>query len=352
MVAPYPDNLIIYPPIEKPTLKDIIIESGCKVLAELTEANSTTDIPVQEKRSPKGFDRRRSIMLTGSPGRDSFQNNFWLRKTKAVMKEMNAVTQCIPSAARGSLRFLDLGCCPGGFTAYILEKNKIARGLGISLPTEDGGHAYCLDNRLRRQTFISQDLTKFQLSSSAPVAGMNLKAVPRDIEKRQFDLAVLGASPLSSWRGNRDSDLLLVSQLVLGLQGVKTGGTIIVLLHNPESSQTARVLYLLDKISKKLTAHKPTSVHSDRSSFYAIAQGVGLGKGEEVTRNAYLDGLRRLWSEMSRAGRKMVEEDLDFIVTMDEVSRSCVAWLVELCGKIWEIQLRALEVGLERDLSF
>ncbi len=74
------------------------------------------------------------------------------------------------------------------------EKNKIARGLGISLPTEDGGHAYCLDNRLRRQTFIPQDLTKFQLSSSAPVAGMNLKAVPRDIEKRQFDLAVLGAS--------------------------------------------------------------------------------------------------------------------------------------------------------------
>ncbi len=44
MVAPYPDNLIIYPPIEKPTLKDIIIESGCKVLAELTEANSTTDV--------------------------------------------------------------------------------------------------------------------------------------------------------------------------------------------------------------------------------------------------------------------------------------------------------------------
>ncbi len=105
-----------------PTLKDIIIDSGCKVLAELSDATESsgdvrfsscfagtklTQKMKETQRTTYGFDRRRTIMFTG--GTEAFQNGFWLRKTKKVMKELNAEVPCIPSTAKGSFRFLDLG---------------------------------------------------------------------------------------------------------------------------------------------------------------------------------------------------------------------------------------------------
>ncbi|KAF8906367.1 hypothetical protein CPB85DRAFT_1530152 [Mucidula mucida] len=356
-----------------PTLKDIIIDSGCKVLAELSDATESsgdvrfsscfagtklTQKMKETQRTTYGFDRRRTIMFTG--GTEAFQNGFWLRKTKKVMKELNAEVPCIPSTAKGSFRFLDLGCCPGGFSAYILEKNKLSRSLGISLPTEAGGYAYCLESRQRRETFLPADLTLFDLrpldSSDVECAPGTLKPVPREITNRVFDLTILGATPLS-WVTRADSQRLLVSQLILGLQGVKNGGTIIAVLQDPESPVTARVLYLLDKISRKITIHKSSVVHQARSSFYVIAQGVGEGEGKDrELRDGYLKSFRTLWVELTFDGvREMVNADLDFIVTVDELSRTSIDWLVALCGKVWEIQLRALESGCpggSKDSSF
>ncbi|KAF9028661.1 hypothetical protein BDZ89DRAFT_1160196 [Hymenopellis radicata] len=236
MVSGCTDTVVCPHPVldDDRTLKDIIIDSGCKVLAELSDATeSSGDVKfspcfagtnltqkMKEKQHPAyGFDRRRTIMFTGST--EAFQNGFWLRKTKKVMKELNAEVPCIPSTAKGSFRFLDLGCCPGGFSAYILEKNKLARSLGISLPTEAGGYAYCLESRQRRETFLPADLTLFDLRplDSSHVAGapcaLTLKPVPREITKRVFDLTILGATPLS-WVTRADSQRLLVSQLILG----------------------------------------------------------------------------------------------------------------------------------------
>jgi len=47
---------------------------------------------------------------------------------------------------KGPLRFLDLGCCPGGFTSYILSNNPSA---GISSEIETGGHRFLLEDRRR-----------------------------------------------------------------------------------------------------------------------------------------------------------------------------------------------------------
>lgn len=168
-----------------------------------------------------------------------------------------------------------------------------------------------------------------------------------------FDLAILGATPLS-WASAADGHRLLVSQLILGLEGVKTGGSLIVTLSNPEAPNTARILYMLDKISRKVSTHKSTIVHQSHGTFFAIALGVGQGK-EGHAREAHLKSLRELWVELTAdGGREMRLADLDFIVTAEDLSRTCVAWLVELCGKVWEIQLRALEerMNASQDCSF
>ncbi|KIJ96587.1 hypothetical protein K443DRAFT_10501 [Laccaria amethystina LaAM-08-1] len=74
------------------------------------------------------------------------------------MAEIDGQTNCIPLS--GNLHFLDLG--PGGFSVYVLRKNYRARGLGISLEEEKGGHKYLLTQKreLReRHELVSADLT-------------------------------------------------------------------------------------------------------------------------------------------------------------------------------------------------
>lgn len=45
-------------------------------------------------------------------------------------------------------RFLDLGCAPGGFAAWVLAENAGAEGIGLTLSAEDKGLRMHLDSRL------------------------------------------------------------------------------------------------------------------------------------------------------------------------------------------------------------
>ncbi|KAJ6542272.1 hypothetical protein B0H10DRAFT_2244686 [Mycena sp. CBHHK59/15] len=87
-------------------------------------------------------------------------------------------------------RFLDLGCCPGGFASYILGKNPRASSVGISLPTESGGHSCLLEeeNFLRFELHWA-DLTQLGVGtvSSFPVA------------RGPFDLVLIDGHPLYTY---------------------------------------------------------------------------------------------------------------------------------------------------------
>ncbi|KAJ3997348.1 hypothetical protein F5050DRAFT_1569492 [Lentinula boryana] len=51
-------------------------------------------------------------------------------------------------------------CRPGGFSTYILKKNKESTSVGVSLDPAQGGHLYLLEEPLRvRQTVIFADMT-------------------------------------------------------------------------------------------------------------------------------------------------------------------------------------------------
>ncbi|KAF7322301.1 FtsJ domain-containing protein [Mycena chlorophos] len=277
-------------------------------------------------------------------------NRYWFSKMKHVLKEIDDQTACIPR--RGPLRFLDLGCCPGGFTSYILSKNLAAQGHGISSEIETGGPRFLLEDRHRARFKISYaDLSYYRLgplpadvatkqqTKLKPVAGL-----PFDTTKRPFDIVLLDGHPL---RCAGDPDRLLVSQLIMGLQWVKPGGTLIIRLADPEQAATAKLLFMLDGLSTRIDTAKPRFVNATRSTFYVVAQGVGAGVGASC-QPILIAKLKELWVDLMiggvhGAGRALNEEDLDFVVTTKELQQpEHLGRIVELSKRVWEVQARAL----------
>lgn len=241
-----------------------------------------------------------------------------------------------------------LRCCPGGFTSYILDKNAKATGLGISLDIEKGGHTYLLEEYHRhRFDLLFSDLTYYQLGPSR-IINKKFRSLPLDIRLQMFDVAVLDGHFLRTHASSTPWDLhrLLISQLIMGLQAVKKGGTIVIKLSRPERVDTAKILRMLDMISLELSTCKPRSMHANRGTFYAIAKGVGHGI-EAKRLPDVLDSFKRLWVELTfggeeSKGRFMNDTDLDFVIGTDDLAEEYSYRLVELVRDVWSVQAASL----------
>jgi hypothetical protein len=76
------------------------------------------------------------------------------------------------------------------------------------------------------------------------------------------------------------------------------------------------MLYLLDVPSLSLKIWKPVFIHAARSTFYAVAKGVGYGRqGRRL--QEFLYHLKVIWRQLMNGGpcRSLESEDLDFVVT-------------------------------------
>ncbi|CAK5284378.1 unnamed protein product [Mycena citricolor] len=302
---------------------------------------------------------------------DPVRQQGWFRSMQQVMQEIDEMTLCVPAAV--PIRFLDLGCCPGGFTSYILDKNPRASGVGISLPVEQGGHACLLDPAVLtssaadprhppRFELIWADLTKYQLGPHyiGPIPDPSLRPLPPQLAQphasddraaaAQYDLVTIDGHPLRS--GDRPGleylvgDRLLVSQLLVGLASAALGGTVVLKLSKPERLVSAQLMYLLDVLCARVWTWKPVCMHATRATFYVVGKGFGL-KGRWMLPRIVQE-LRRLWVELSyagsgRHGRRLVATDLDFIIDESTIQTVYAARWRELSEHIWETQRLALE---------
>ncbi|KAF7297753.1 FtsJ domain-containing protein [Mycena kentingensis (nom. inval.)] len=278
----------------------------------------------------------------------------WFKSMQSVIEEIDQMMKVVPERSR--FRFLDLGCCPGGFTSYILDKNPDARGAGISLPVESGGHACMLDEEhLQRFDLYWGDLTRYQLGAVA-IADPTLADLPPGVTPDSFDLVLIDGHPLRTAPGSNAhlppelhllGDRLLISQLIIGLTAATLGGTIILKASKPERRITSQLIYLFDQLCAWVHTWKPTCVHATQATFYVVGKGFGVGVPLGV-RDYVLQGLMDLWVLLSYGGkngegRRFLPNDLDFIVGTETLEGSYAARLQGLSEHIWNVHRQSLE---------
>ncbi|KAH8756109.1 hypothetical protein F5883DRAFT_430070, partial [Diaporthe sp. PMI_573] len=135
-----------------------------------------------------------------------------------------------------------------------------------------------------------------------------------------------------------------LTQLVLGLDHLRSGATMIILLHNVESWGNVRLMYTFSKFSQ-VQLLKPGSGHAQRSSFYMIATDIrsehplakkAVTEWKEEWKQATFTSDEEFWevaSTTSLQGRR----DVDLVL------KEFGPELIRLGRKIWKIQAESLK---------
>ncbi|EUC61115.1 ribosomal RNA large subunit methyltransferase J [Rhizoctonia solani AG-3 Rhs1AP] len=321
-------------------LQALMARPNCSILVELVSLRSQG----WESETLDGvFLAQRTTADTNRSPRDDAR---WLQTMCKSLRQMDRQKKFIMAT-----RFLDLGCFPGGYSTYILQKCPLATGLGISLPFEEGGHGLAIPAKLLpRMELRTADLTNFDLAPSIPKPQAPFTQLgPLSFESNSFDLVVCDGHSLRNNPDNIDRPWnwtrLLVSQLLMGLRAVSDGGTIFIKLSHLEKAIGARILLALCQVARPVQTVKPQPLHAIRGTFYVIAQQVSTNSAAYQT---LVQSLERLWYIMSFEGecgygREITWEEEDMIIDWVEVmSERGLNQLARLGAEVWRIQCDAL----------
>jgi hypothetical protein len=161
--------------------------------------------------------------------------------------------------------------------------------------------------------------------------------------KDNYDLAfcdgqVLRGHNIKEYRQKWEAIRLTHSQLVIALQHLKPGGTMVVLLHKAEVWDTVLLLYAFNSFAE-VSTFKPSKAHAIRSSFYMVAKNI-RSESEEAKKAVEL--FRRLWYRGTFGSADPLEDDFP-VPTADKVVAEFGEKLRELGRGVWEVQKAALE---------
>lgn len=273
---------------------------------------------------------------------------------KEIGIEMNNVTGALTLGqdSDSNIQVLDLCMAPGGFSAAVLDLNPTASIHAISLPQQEGGHRVLLhlaprDSRLR---ILFTDITML-----AAEYGVDLVNIPCDhpdvakfkplraYEGKQYNLVlcdgqVLRTQKRETYRERHEATRLTNAQLILGLQRIKPGGTLIILLHKLESWDTMMLVREFAAFAT-IDLFKPVKAHAIRSSFYMIAKDV---QPQSMEARLALKRYRELWHRATFGnGGEFGEDEVteDVATVLEEFGPR----LVELGREVWRLQADALE---------
>ncbi|KAJ1309471.1 hypothetical protein OPQ81_006247 [Rhizoctonia solani] len=265
-------------------------------------------------------------------------------RMRLSLQAMNATINFIHSH-----RFLDIGCCPGGYSTLVMNICPNSTGMGISLSVADGGHGLAIpEDLMNRFDLRLEDLTMFDLAPDWPdKSPLTTELQPIPFTRNTFDLVICDAhyrqrQPINDsrpWSWTR----LIISQLLLALYGVHPGGRILLKLWSIESPLTAQILFALNRISVTHTLKSP--IHQIRQTFYLLATGVQTNTSDYT---ALVHALKRLWCTMTFGGeagqgRKVTWTEKETIASWDDViSQGGLDLISRLGVPVWDIQYNAL----------
>ena len=179
------------------------------------------------------------------------------------------------------LQVLDLCMAPGGYSASALKYNPDAVLHGISLPLSQGGHGLLLKHPglnvvYTDITMLAAEFCTTSIPSTHPDARVfcaNRPFLGQSFHLVFCDGQVLRTHPRGAHREPLEAQRLTVSQLILALQRIKAGGTLIMLLHKADTWRNFLLLHMFSLFSA-VELFKPVRKHAARSSFYLVAKNV------------------------------------------------------------------------------
>ncbi|KAJ4290017.1 hypothetical protein N0V88_006818 [Collariella sp. IMI 366227] len=208
--------------------------------------------------------------------------------------ELNKATAALTIQNSGNPRpaILDLCMAPGGFSSAALSYNRSALLRAISLPPAQGGHKITLkkpwsSTNPEAKIFVSfRDITFLADEMETPVSSIPAShpdfasfSSDRPFLGQEFDLVfcdgqVLRTHERLEYRENSEATRLLTSQLVLGLQRIQPGGSMVILLHKANTWSSVLLMHTFTLFSDSVELFKPRKAHRTHSSFYLVAKGV------------------------------------------------------------------------------
>lgn len=260
----------------------------------------------------------------------------------------------VRSPGGAGAKALNLCMAPGGYTWYFLKRFPKATVKGITLSPEDGGHPMYLphgDDDPRVQV-LYMDITMLAVEFGTSIANVPAQhpeaakfIAERPFLGETFELVVCDGQVLRTHQHgrNRDREILrlLTAQLILGLNRIKPGGTLIILLHKVDAWDNILLLQTLETFSK-IRLYKPKKIHSLRSSFYLIAKNV---LPESAPALEAIERWKSEWWQATFGGEAGTgldkEEPSESLVR--EVLEQYGARLIEHGQPIWAIQLESMK---------
>jgi len=282
--------------------------------------------------------------------------------TCEIGQEMDENTSVITLAAgdRGqSPRVLDIGMAPGGFAQTVLHKYRDAKIRGITLPSEMGGLRVMLpgwrDSLKIRIEFA--DITMLANEMGRPATSIPTQhpdiakfSSQRPFQNETFDLVFCGATGATTRRAGAGAEhrephkrlRLATSQLVFALQRLRNQGSLVLVMHKPESFDTAEIIRMFTRCSS-VRLFKSKTKHAITSSFYMVAMGVDT-QSEEI--QSAIAEWKKQWEDAT------FQSD-DALSTCPRVSEDQVRemlaefgpQLIDLATPLWKIQADALRAS-------
>ncbi|RDH26659.1 hypothetical protein BDQ94DRAFT_164298 [Aspergillus welwitschiae] len=251
------------------------------LLNEVPESQRLSELRHKGWENPAGdrfFEQQRQT----ADNADKKTANHFFRMMKEIGHDMQQLTDVfrVNSPYLDKQRILDMCMAPGGFLGTALRVNPKARAIGFSLTRSEGGHNVLLPKhptisvKFIDITLLAADMGRLDIPNDHPDAGKFL---------RHHDKA--------TYREHREASRLALTQLALGLEHVKLGGTMIVLLHKVESPHTVQLLYTFTTFAS-VQLYNHTRFHAKRSSFYMLATNI---RNDCPDAAVTTQGWKRMW---------------------------------------------------------
>ncbi|OBT64110.1 hypothetical protein VE03_06249 [Pseudogymnoascus sp. 23342-1-I1] len=306
---------------------------------------------IREKgwQNPRGDDyfKRQRRVADGAKGKMAAG---LYKMMQEIGDEMHKSTRCLSPQpnCEGKMDILDICMAPGGYTASALKHNPGATAFGISLPPQQGGHKVLLPRhrstmRLLDVTMLAKEYGVEEIPIAHPDRTSFLDERPFLDQTFQLifcDGQVLRTHERAEYRENHEARRLTVSQLILALQRIRAGGTIVVLLHKIEKWETFELLYRFSQFSS-VQVFKPAKKHAKRSSSYLVASGV---QPDTDAAKLLVEEWKQAWWQATFGGENGTGDrgstaDEDHVrLVLDQFGSQ----FIELARPIWEIQEKAL----------